>query len=68
MSNWTKVAKSVYQQMEVGAEVCRHGFKVDGECVGNMEVVDQDEDRLWFDYYVRTDFYRAWRESTRVNA
>jgi hypothetical protein len=68
INNWIKVAKTVYQQIEVGGEVCHHGFTVNGEHVGSMEVVDQDEDRFWFDYYVRADFYRSWRESALVLA
>jgi hypothetical protein len=68
INNWIKVAKTVYQQIEVDGDVCHRGFTVNGEQVGSMEVVDQDEDCLWFDYYVRADFYRAWRESTLVLA
>lgn len=68
MANWVQVAKSVYNQMEASAEICHHGFAVNGEQVGWMEVVDRDEDCLWFDYHVRSDFYRAWRETMLILA
>ena len=29
----------------------------EGELVGYMEEVERDEDRIWYDHFVREDFY-----------
>jgi hypothetical protein len=64
MNDWIKVAKSFYRQIEMlpNTMIVRHGFNIDDEHVGWMEVVDQEEDNIWFDYHVRKDFYQKWVE------
>jgi hypothetical protein len=62
MTDWMKVSKATFNQMakNFSAEWVTHGFTVDGVFSGSMEIVDQDEDCYWFDYYVTEELYQRY--------
>lgn len=67
MTNTVKVTNYTYMMIEkfFNADIVRHGFFVGTEQVGFMECVDQDEDRMYFDHYVREDFFNKYQEETK---
>lgn len=67
MTNFVKVPNRTYMMIEdfFNAEIVHHGFFIGEQQAGFMEVVDKDEDRMFFDYYVREDFFNKYQEETQ---
>lgn len=59
---WKKVTKEKFNEIfkAFDGQWVMRGFCVDGELVGNMVAVDQDEDCYWFDYYVTEDIEKRF--------
>lgn len=63
MTEFFKVSSLTYHQIgrEFGAEHNMHSLNVGYEQVGYMQMIDQDEDRMYFEYFISEDFYNKYQ-------
>jgi hypothetical protein len=63
MVEFFKVSSLTYSQIathfsaiDIGHAVC-----IGTEQLGYMEPVDQDDDRIWYEYFIREDYYNRYQ-------
>ncbi len=63
MTEFFKVSSLTYTQIgrHFSATEIPHGLMIGTETVGYMEEVDRDEDRMYFDYFIREDYYNRYQ-------
>lgn len=63
MSEYVKVSSLVYSQIgrEFSAEEFMHSMSIGYDTIGYMEMVERDEDRMHFDYFIREDYYSRYQ-------
>jgi hypothetical protein len=63
MPEFCKVSSLTYDQIarEFSAEHFMHSLNIGYEQIGYMDMVEQDEDRMYFEYFIREDYYNRYQ-------
>ncbi len=65
MKNFNQVSKLTFAQIgkELGADVHSGLMYLNDEMVGYLQEWDREEDRIYYDYFVREDVYNLYEKS-----
>jgi len=63
MIEYTKVSSLTYTQIgkHFNATDVAHALVLGNEDIGYMEEVERDEDRMYFDFFIREDYYNDYQ-------